>query len=263
MARAAAAAGTVMVVSTMGTVTLEDVAAAAPGAPQWFQFYVHRDRGLSADLIRRAEAAGHQAIVLTVDLPLVGRRRRDEIHGFALPDDLEMANLRVALHPTDGSALAHYSDAAFDPGLTPDDIAWIRSVVDLPVLIKGVLRADDAAAAVEAGAAGIIVSNHGGRQLDGAIATADALSAVVEAVGDQVPVLVDGGIRGGYDVVKAIALGAAAVLVGRPVLWGLAVDGADGAAAVLAELTDEMARTMALCGVTTVAGIGPDLLVRR
>ncbi|HEX5630596.1 MAG TPA: alpha-hydroxy acid oxidase [Acidimicrobiia bacterium] len=262
MARAAAGAGTVMVVSTLSTTSIEDVAAAAPGAPLWFQFYCHRDRGLSRDLLARAGAAGYRAVVLTVDLPVVGRRRRDEINGFALPHDMAMVNVAVTMNRTgEGSALAGYGDAAFDRSLTPADLGWIAEASGLPVLVKGVLRADDAVAAVEHGAAGVIVSNHGGRQLDGAMATARALPAVAQAVAGRVPVLVDGGIRGGYDVVKAVGLGATAVLVGRPLLWGLALDGAAGAGAVLEELTLELSRAMALCGTSSLAEITPDLVV--
>ncbi len=261
MARAAAASGSLMVVSTMATVTLEEIAAAAPQAPRWFQFYCHRDRGLSVDLLRRARDAGYQAVVLTVDLPVLGRRRRDEINSFALPDDIGMVNIAATLQSREGSALAAYSNAAFDPALTPDDLGWIAEAAGLPVLVKGVLRPDDAVAAVEAGAAGVIVSNHGGRQLDGSVATARALPAVVAAVAGLAPVLVDGGIRGGYDVIKAIAMGAAAVLVGRPILWGLAVDGAAGAAAVIDELVSELRLAMALCGTATLAAIEPDLVV--
>lgn len=260
MAEAAAAAGTVMVVSTMATTSLEDVAAAAPDAPRWFQFYVHRDRGLSSDLVSRAEAAGYEAVVLTVDVPVYSRRRREEIHRFELPDGVRMENVEAALKSVGGSALAEYTEFTFDPGLTFDDIGWIRSLTNLPVLVKGVLRADDAVASVEAGAAGVIVSNHGGRQLDGAIASADALPAVADAVGDRAALLVDGGIRGGYDVAKALCLGAQAVLVGRPMLWGLAVNGAAGAQSVLDELTTEFATTLALLGVTSPSALDLSLI---
>lgn len=262
MARAAAATGTVMIVSTMATVAMEDVTAAAPGAPRWFQIYVHRDREMSADLVHRAAAAGYEAIVLTVDLPVLGRRRKDEINRFELPPDMRMENLAVSIESMHGSGLGEYSDAAFDPALTFEDIGWIRSLTDLPVVVKGVMRADDAAACVEAGAAAVVVSNHGGRQLDGVVASADALEPIVDAVAGRVPVLVDGGIRGGYDVAKALCLGASAVLVGRPLLWGLAVGGAEGAEAVLAELTSEAQRSMALLGVTSVDGLDRTLLAR-
>lgn len=261
MARAAAGTGTIMVVSTMATTSLEDVATAASGAPLWFQFYVHRDRDLSADLVRRADAAGYEAVVLTVDLPVLSKRRKDVANRFDLPDGMLMENLAVSITSMHGSGLGEYTDQAFDPALTFDDIGWLGSLTDLPVIVKGVLRPDDAVACVDAGAAAVIVSNHGGRQLDAAIASADALPAVVEAIGGRVPVLVDGGIRGGYDVAKAMCLGASAVLVGRPLLWGLAIDGAAGARAVLDELTSELARTLALLGVTSVDDLDGDLFV--
>jgi 4-hydroxymandelate oxidase len=260
MARAAAATGTIMVVSTMSTVTLEDVAAAAPDAPRWFQVYVHRDRGITTDVVGRAVAAGFEALVLTVDLPVVGRRRKDEINRFDLPAGMTVANLEVSLGAAHGSGLAEYSDAAFDRSLTFDDIGWLADLSGLPVVVKGVLRADDAVACVDAGAAAVIVSNHGGRQLDGAVASADALAPVVDALAGRAPALVDGGIRGGYDVLRALALGAAAVLVGRPLLWGLAVGGEDGAAEVMRELVSELERAMALCGATGLADLDRSLL---
>jgi len=260
MAQAAAAAGIPMVVSTMSTITLEDIAAAVPGGLRWFQFYVHKDRDLSRRLLERAVASGCSAVVLTVDLAVVGRRRRDEANRFELPGHLTAANLEKSLESSGGSALSEYSDHAFEQALTPELLEWIAGLSELPLLVKGVLHPDDAVAAVDAGAAGVIVSNHGGRQLDGAIATADALAPVVEAVAGRVPVLVDGGIRSGTDVVKAIALGADAVLVGRPALWGLALGGADGVAAVLGELTDELVRAMTLCGVRSLEEIDRSLL---
>ena len=263
-ARGAAAAGTIMIVSTYATVSLEDVAAAAPDATRWFQLYVYRDRGWTAELVRRAVAAGYQALVFTVDVPVLGLRRRDERNRFALPPGVLLANVGEPLPEMEGSALAakiRGSDS-FDPALTFADIEWLRGLCDLPVLVKGVLRGDDARACVGAGAQGIVVSNHGGRQLDTAVATADALPEVVQAVAGDVPVLADGGIRRGTDVVKALALGAEAVLVGRPVVWGLATGGADGVRGVLETLTEELARALALCGGTTVADLTADLLVR-
>ena len=259
MARAAAHSGIPMVVSTMSTVTLEDVAAAAPESVRWFQFYVHRDRDLSRRLLERAEASGCAAVVLTVDLPVVGRRRKDEANRFALPPGMTAANLDASLLSHTGSALTEYG--AFEPSLTPDLLEWIATVTGLPLVVKGVLRADDAMVVADAGAAGIIVSNHGGRQLDGAIATADALPAIAEAVQGRVPLLVDGGIRSGVDVLRALALGASAVLVGRPFLWGLAVEGQAGIEAVFTELRDELARAMALCGSRTIGEIDRSLVV--
>lgn len=263
-ARGAAAFGTVMVVSTFANRTLEDVAAAAPDGLRWFQLYVHRDRGLTVELVRRSAAAGYDAIVLTVDLPVLGYRRRDERHNFALPAGVVKANLGEEPHPADlaleGSALRAYADTAVEPALTFDDLEWLRGLADLPLVVKGVLRGDDAAACVAAGADAIIVSNHGGRQLDGAIATARALPEVVRAVGERAEVYVDGGIRRGTDVVRALALGARAVLLGRPVLWALAVDGADGVTALLENYRTELVRAMALCGAAAVADLTPDLL---
>lgn len=259
MARAAAAVGSVMIVSTMATVTMEEVAAAAPDGHRWFQFYVHRDRAMSGDLVRRAVDSGYEAVVLTVDLPVLGRRRRDEINRFELPEGMRMENIAVSIDSMHGSGLGEYSDAAFDASLTFEDIEWVKSF-GLPVIVKGVVRADDAARCVDAGADGIVVSNHGGRQLDGVVATADALPAVVDAVGGGAKVLVDGGIRGGYDVAKALCLGADAVLLGRPVLWGLAVGGDEGAAGVLAEMTTEFRRSLALLGVTEPEALDRDLI---
>ncbi len=259
-ARAAASAGTVMVVSSFATVSMEDVAAAAPGGVRWFQLYVLRDRGLTGELVQRAAAAGYTAIVLTVDLAVLGRRRRDERNRFTLPPGMEMANIARPVPSVDGSGLAAFAASDVDPTLSFDDIGWLRGLTDLPVVVKGVLRGDDAAAAVDAGAAGVIVSNHGGRQLDTAQATVDALPDVVAGVGGRAEVLVDGGVRNGTSVVKALALGARAVLVGRPVLWGLVTGGASGVESVLAQLREEVERAMALCGAATVGGVEPDLL---
>ena len=263
-ARGAAEFGTVMVVSTFANTTLEEVAEAAPGAPRWFQLYVHADRGLTAELVKRAAAAGYGALVLTVDLPVLGYRRRDERNNFALPPGIVKANLGDVPHPAymvaGGSALRAYADQAVDAALTFDDLAWLRGLSDLPLVVKGVLRGDDAAACVAAGADAVIVSNHGGRQLDGAIATAEALPDVVRGVAGRAEVYVDGGIRRGTDVVRALALGARAVLLGRPLLWGLAVDGADGVRAVLENCRVELERAMALCGVKDLSEISADLL---
>lgn len=262
-ARGTAAAGSVMCVSTLATVSLEKVAAAAPDAPRWFQLYIRRDRSVTEDLVARAKAAGYTALVLTVDLPVFGRRWKDERNNFTLPEGLVMANFDAPAPTVDGSGLAAYAEAEFDRSLTFDDVTWLRDVSGLPVVVKGVLRTDDALAVVAAGARGVIVSNHGARQLDTAVATADALPPIAEAVGDRAEVYVDGGIRRGTDVLKAIALGARAVLVGRPVVWGLATGGADGVRDVLQELTEEFVRALTLSGTPTPADITPDLLARR
>jgi isopentenyl diphosphate isomerase/L-lactate dehydrogenase-like FMN-dependent dehydrogenase len=265
-ARAAAAAGSLYVVSTLATTRLEEVAAASP-APKWFQLYVHKDRGLTRSLVERAEAAGYLAIVLTVDAPLLGRRLADERNLFTLPAGLTMANL--ASPPAPGSTLeeqsmlARYVASRHDASLTWKDLAWLRSLTSLPLLVKGIVRGDDALLAVQHGVDGLVVSNHGGRQLDGSPASIDALPGVVAAVAGRCPVLFDGGVRRGTDVLKALALGAAAVLVGRPILWGLAVGGAAGAARVLEILQHELSMAMALAGCAGIADIGGDLVRRR
>jgi len=262
-ARAAAAAGTIMVVSTVATQSMEDVAAAAPGGVRMFQLYVHSDRELTVHLMDRAAAAGYTALVVTVDTPRLGDRLRDRRNQFRLPAPLSPANLDWSTDAgIDASQIATYADRSFDASLTLDTLAWLSDRTDLPIIIKGVLRADDAIAAVDAGVAGIIVSNHGGRQLDGAIATADALPAIADAVGDQVPVLVDGGIRTGVDVVRALALGARAALIGRPFLWGLVADGSAGVSAVLEHFREEIVLAMRLVGAKSVAEVDRSLVWR-
>jgi 4-hydroxymandelate oxidase len=261
-AAGAAAAGAGYILSTQATMTVEEVAETVPDGLRWFQVYVVRDRGWTADLVARAAAAGYRALVLTVDVPLLGNRLRDLRNDFRLPTGLKPANA-----PPAGAARQRELDAdplaqagQFDPGLTPEVIGWLAERSGLPVLVKGVLRGDDALACLEAGAAGVVVSNHGGRQLDTVVATADALAEVAAAVGDRGEVYVDGGIRRGTDVVKALALGARAVLVGRPVLWGLAVGGAAGVERVLSGLAGELRLAMALCGAPDLARLTPDLV---
>ena len=241
-ARAAARAGTIYTLSTLATTTIEDVAAAAEG-PRWFQLYVHKDRELTRSLVARAEAAGYGAIVLTVDTPILGRRLRDVRNGFGLPEGLVMANLVDSAMKSgvmSSSALSRYIASRHDASLTFRDVEWLRGLTKLPVLLKGIVRPDDTLRAIEAGASGVIVSNHGARQLDFAPATLDVLPRVVEAANGKIPVLVDGGVRWGTDVLKALALGAAAVMVGRPILWGLAANGEEGVSRILEILRDEL-----------------------
>jgi 4-hydroxymandelate oxidase len=262
-ARACAETGTLLVVSTLGTTRLEDVAAAAPG-PKWFQLYVHKDRGFTRSLVERAHEAGYRALALTVDTPLLGRRLRDVRNRFALPEGLTMANLPAA-PAADGkpaSALQSYVAARHDASLTWKDLEWLRSIAKMPLVLKGVMRGDDAARAVAEGVQGVWVSNHGARQLDGVAATIDVLPEVVSAVDGRVPVLLDGGVRWGTDVLKALALGARAVMLGRPLLWGLAAGGERGAVQLLRLFREELSTAMALAGCRTVAGVRPDL-VRR
>ncbi|CAN7360960.1 alpha-hydroxy-acid oxidizing protein [Acidovorax delafieldii] len=260
MAYAAAALGAGVVLSTQASVSLESVAQAVlpdPGrGPLWFQLYLQPDRGFTQALVQRAEAAGYEALVLTVDAPTSGVRDRERRAGFRLPPGVGPVNL-AGLQAPAPSALGPGQSALFDGLLhhapTWDDIAWLQSITRLPVLLKGVLHPADARQAVSLGAAGLIVSNHGGRTLDTAPATATALPRVVKAVQGKVPVLVDGGIRRGTDVLKAMALGASAVLVGRPAIWGLANAGAAGVAHVLRLLRDELEVAIALTGCSTLA----------
>ncbi|HEV2132102.1 MAG TPA: alpha-hydroxy acid oxidase [Longimicrobiaceae bacterium] len=265
-ARAARSAGTLLIASTLSTTTIEEIARAAPG-PLWFQLYVYRDRGLSRELVARAREAGCGALVLTVTFPAPGNRERDIRNAFRLPPGLEMANFqgtRQAHFPdTRGSGLYALVAQQFDPSLTWEAVEWLRSTSGLPVLVKGIATPEDALLAAEHGAAGVIISNHGGRQLDTAEPTILALPRVMDAVGDRLPVLVDGGIRRGTDVLKALALGARAVLIGRPYLWGLAVDGQAGAERVLGLLRRELELAMALAGRPTLRELDRSLLAER
>jgi 4-hydroxymandelate oxidase len=259
-ARGAGAAGALYVVSMFASQRLEDIAAAATG-PLWAQLYWLRRRDVLADLVRRAAVAGCRALVLTVDAPRIGRRLRDLRNGFAVDAAAGAANLDADLMaPTHhrkafSSAVARHAELTFDPSITWADLGWLREISDLPLLLKGVLTAEDAARAVDCGVDGLVVSNHGGRQLDRAVASLVALPEVVGAVAGRCPVLFDGGVRDGVDVFTALALGASAVLVGRPVLWALAVGGAAGVAELLDLLHAQLAHTMALTGRPTLADI--------
>jgi isopentenyl diphosphate isomerase/L-lactate dehydrogenase-like FMN-dependent dehydrogenase len=250
MARGAAAVGVPMCLSTFATATIEEVAEAAPDAPRLFQLYWSSDRGFVRDVVERAEAAGFGAVVLTVDLPRLGRRERDLRTRFEVPEELPVPTF-LALAEAARAVSPEDISWAVDDKLTWRDLEWLRSVSSLPLVVKGILTAEDALLAAEAGAEGVVVSNHGGRQLDGVAASLDALPEVVEAVGERTVVLMDSGIRRGTDVVKALALGAQAVLAGRAPLWGLAVGGADGVQHVLELLRDEIELALALCGCTS------------
>ncbi|GAA1172149.1 4-hydroxymandelate oxidase [Kitasatospora gansuensis] len=260
-ARGAGTAGALYVVSVFASRTLEDIAAEAAG-PLWLQLYWLRRREVLAALVDRAATAGYRAIVLTVDAPQLGRRHRDARNGFAIPAGISAVNLGPALMASahrsaaGRSALAVHTAEAVDPSVTWADLAWLRERSTLPLVLKGILTAEDAVLAVQHGADAIVVSNHGGRQLDGAAAGLDALAEVVDAVGAAAcPVLFDGGVRSGTDAFAALALGARAVLLGRPVLWGLAVDGAAGVAGVLGLATEELAHTMALTGRPALSAV--------
>jgi 4-hydroxymandelate oxidase len=266
-ARAAALAGTIMIVSMASTTAIEDVAAAArevaPDPALWFQLYLQPDLEFTEAIVRRAESAGVQAFVVTVDSPVLGRRERDDRNDFHdLPSGLVVENLRnIGENRSDGNA-SHVRDIVMSAGLNWEHIAWLRSKTKLPVLIKGVLHAEDARLAVHHGVAGIIVSNHGGRQLDTVPATIDVLPEIAAAVGGAMPVLLDGGIRRGTDVVKALALGADAVGVGRPIVWGLAAGGREGVSQVLELLREDFDQALAQCGGRRPADLTPDQ-VRR
>jgi 4-hydroxymandelate oxidase len=250
MARAATGAGTVMCLSTLATGRPSEVAAVAPDARLWFQLYCFRDRGVTRALLEEAVDAGFRAVVLTVDAPRPGRRERDLRSGFQLPVEVSVPSVVEATGRKGPISVAEVLGLV-DPALDWADFEALVADSSLPVVIKGVMTAEDAVLAADRGAAGVIVSNHGGRQLDGVHATVEAVGEVAEAVGDRVEVLMDGGVRRGTDVLTALALGARSVLVGRPPLWGLAVAGEDGARRVLELLRAELELALALCGCPT------------
>lgn len=267
-ALAAAAMQTPLVVSTQASMLLEDIAQCAPSLCLWFQLYLQADREVSLDLVRRAQAAGYKAIVVTVDAPIQGLRNEDQRHGFRLPANITPVNLaRYTSQSTDdntvsaGSSLFEHPLIRSMPGW--HDLEWLAAQTSLPVLVKGLLNPLDVEPALHAGAAGIIVSNHGGRVLDTVPATLDALPGIAKTIKGRVPVLMDGGIRRGTDIVKALAMGASAIMLGRPVLHGLALAGAHGVAHVLNLLQTELEMTMVLCGTKDIASITPEVLFSR
>jgi 4-hydroxymandelate oxidase len=258
-ARGAAAAGVPYCLATTATVSIEEVAAERGAAPQWFQLYLPPDRAVTEGLLDRVAAAGFRAVVLTVDQPVYGSSPRSARAPLAPSPDIRAVNLP-------GQPVAGHSYGAAHSGTvtypaTWRDLEWLVERSPIDVLVKGVLRADDALRCVELGAKAIIVSNHGGRHLDATVATADALPAIAMAIGTKAEVYVDGGIRRGTDIVKALALGARAVLIGRPAVWGLATGGADGVRAVFEHLRSELVRTMALCGVAKLDEVTRDLVL--
>ena len=285
VARAAAQAGVPYALSTLSTRSIEEVAAASRG-PKWFQVYAWRDRGLLKEMLDRAAAAGYQAIVLTVDAAVLGRRERDVRRGFTLPPKAGLDTLvDGAIHPGwtwglirhepirfanvvgrevgDGAtaaSLADYINSQFDPTLCWDDLDWLRTAWDGPIVLKGVQTVEDARLAADAGVEAVALSNHGGRQLDGAPATLDLVAPVADAVGDRLEILCDGGVRRGSDIVKAACLGARACMAGRAYLYGLAAGGQRGVAHVLALLDSDVRRTMALLGADSVGRLERDLV---
>ena len=257
-ARAAGETRSVFCLSSLATAGPAEVAEAAPSGERWLQLYVFRDRGVSDELVRAASEHGYEAIVVTVDMPVLGIRERDVRTQYAIPDALAAPSVG-AMGREGAFSMLDIGDL-IDPSLTWSDVERFAERSELPVLVKGILAPEDARLAAEHGVAGVVVSNHGGRQLDTVLTGADALPAVADAVGDRIDVLVDGGIRRGTDVLKALALGAKAVMVGRPVIWGLAVDGEAGARAVLELLVTEFDVALALAGVPRAAALGPDCL---
>jgi 4-hydroxymandelate oxidase len=250
-ALAASKSKTVMIASTFATRRLEEVAGSASGS-RWFQLYVYHDMGLTGALVQRAEAAGYHAIVLTVDVPRLGRRERDKRNGFRLPQDLHIANIDKTFISGD-----YLPEPA---AITWDIVPWLRSMTSLPIVLKGIITPEDALLALEHGVNGIVVSNHGGRQLDGTIASIEALPHVSRAVAGRCEIYVDGGIRRGTDILKALALGARAVLIGRPAIWGLAANGAEGVQQILDLLRDELELAMALAGCSNLQMIDHSLI---
>jgi 4-hydroxymandelate oxidase len=256
MARAAAERGAIFCLSSLATTSTAEAAAAAPVATRWLQLYVFRDRAVSDELVAGAAERGYEALVLTVDLPVLGVRERDVLSGYVI----EQATAIPSLHGRSGGLAMTEVGDLIDPTLTWSDVASFAERSGLPVVLKGVLTAEDARRAADHGAAGVVVSNHGGRQLDTVLSGADALPAIADAVGDRLDVIVDGGVRRGTDVVKAMALGARAVMVGRPLLWGLAVGGEEGAARVLEVLLGELDVALALSGVPAAAALDRDCI---
>jgi L-lactate dehydrogenase (cytochrome) len=288
VARAAARARLPYTLSTMGTRSIEEVAAVSSGR-KWFQVYVWRDRGLTKDMLARAAAAGYEAIVITVDTAVLGRRERDVRHGFTLPPRLGPGTiLDGALHPgwtwdfvraepitfanitgpgvpagAEAVNLAEYTNGLFDPALSWRDLDWFRAAWDGPIVLKGIQTVADARLAADAGIEAIALSNHGGRQLDGAPPPAELIAPVADAIGDRTEIICDGGIRRGSDIVKAVALGARACMIGRAYLYGLGAAGERGVDHVLALLDSDIRRTMALTGRRRMSELGADLVQRR
>jgi isopentenyl diphosphate isomerase/L-lactate dehydrogenase-like FMN-dependent dehydrogenase len=261
MARAAAAAGTVLCLSSLTSTRPAEVAQAAPEGRRWMQVYLFRDRGVTHAMVEEAVEAGYEGLLLTVDAPYAGRRERDLRTGFQVPAEIRAPAIEGAVGHRSLTTAEVFE--LVDPSITWDDLERLCNEFDLPILVKGVITGEDAALAVERGAAGVVVSNHGGRQLDNVPAAIDALPEVVEAVGGRIPVLLDGGVRRGTDVAVALALGAQAVLVGRPALWGLAVDGEAGVRLALEILAEELRLALALLGAPTPSALNGDHVQRR
>ncbi|KAJ8980293.1 hypothetical protein NQ317_005213 [Molorchus minor] len=261
--RAAQAIGTIFTLSTISTSSIEEVAQAAPNGIKWFQLYIYKDRNITRGLVERAEKAGFKALVLTVDAPMFGLRLADIRNRFTLPPHLRLANFQgtnstdINKNNEDGSGLNSYVETLFDASLEWSDLQWLKSITSLPIILKGILTAEDARQGVEAGAKGIWVSNHGARQIDGTPASIEALPEIVKAVGDKVEVYLDGGIRDGTDVFKALALGARMVFFGRPALWGLTHSGEEGVKRILEIIGNEFEYALGISGCAKISDIRP------
>jgi isopentenyl diphosphate isomerase/L-lactate dehydrogenase-like FMN-dependent dehydrogenase len=256
--------GLVFTCSVLSTISLEEISTKIDGS-QWFQIYIFKDREITRDLIRRAESSGYRAIILTVDVPIMGYRERDNRNQFCLPPSIIAANLikyqggyKKLSSKSNFSAIKMFTDNQFDASLTWKDIDWLKSQTTLPIIIKGILRPSDAVKAIDYGADAIIVSNHGGRQLDSTCSTIEVVSLIAKQVKNRIPVLLDGGIRRGSDILKALAMGADSILLGRPLLWGLSLAGAEGVCEVLKILKRELMETMILCGYSSIAELKED-----
>jgi 4-hydroxymandelate oxidase len=264
-ARAASAAGVLNIVGTLASYSMEEIAEVSSG-PRWFQLYWYKDRGMTENLIDRAKAAGYSALMLTTDAPVVGRRERDLRNRFAPPPGVVLKNFESATNRLmtrgEGSGLSAYVAAQVESNLTWKDLDWLITRAGMPVVLKGIMTAEDARLAVEHGAEAIVVSNHGARQLDTTLPSIDVLPEVMDAVTDKLEVLVDGGFRRGTDIFKALALGAKLVLIGRPVLWGLAVDGEAGVRHVFDMIRTDFDIIMALCGCASIGDIKREMVVR-
>lgn len=248
--------GSIMTLSTLSTTSLEDVARSSPGLIKWFQLYLFTDRRESLKLVQRAEAAGYKALVLTVDAPKFGTRRRDIKNNFKVA-----ANFVANFDQSSAKGLQNLE--YIDASIKWADITWLKSITKLPVLIKGIMTVEDSLMALEYKADGIVVSNHGGRQLDGVPATIEVLPMIARALNGRIPVFIDGGIRSGSDAFKCLALGATMVFVGRPILWGLACDGARGVEQVMRLLRDELELTMKLSGCPSLDDISPSMVIHE
>ncbi|XP_070388971.1 2-Hydroxyacid oxidase 1-like isoform X2 [Dermacentor albipictus] len=266
-AKAAKDAGTVMILSPMSNTSLEDVDSAAPGGLRWMQTFIFKERDVTRSLVLRAEKACYKAIVVGVDWPLSGRKIYDTKCGFDISPNLTNANFEgsdfASPKTAQGNSISKLKKALIDPSVVWGDVDWLRSITKLPIVVKGIIRPEDALTAVEHGASGIIVSNHGGRQLDGVAATIELLPDIIKAVNGRCEVYMDGGVRMGTDVTKAIAMGARAVFVSRPVVWGLAYNGQQGVAKMVSIFRDEIDRALGLLGCSSLKELTPDLVVRQ